>query len=91
MKKKAVFTLQNLHEDYQKCGLTTNESKTVFSSTNSLSKIELEEFEFEVIDNFKYLGSIVQANGFSDRQLDKRIVEEKKGGYWYAELNSLEH
>ena len=65
-----------MHEEYSNWGLTINESKTEFLSTSSLSKIELEGFEFEATDNFKYLGSM--ANGSLDRKWDKRIVEEKK-------------
>ena len=76
--EEAVFSLQNLHEDYQKWGLTINESKPEFLSTNSLCKIELKEFEFEAIDNFKYLGSIVQANGSSDKEFDRRFDEGKR-------------
>ena len=66
--------MQNLNEECLKWGLTINEYKTKFLSTNSLIKIEFEEFEFEVIDNVKYLGSIVQVN----ESFDKRIVERKK-------------
>ena len=70
---------------------TINESKTEFSSTNQLSKIELEEFELEASDNFKYLGSIAYKQ--MDPRIEnliKKIVEGKKG-YRYAELSSLEY
>ena len=75
--EEAVFTSEKLHE-YQKWGLTINESKTEFLSTNSLSKTQFEESEFDAIDNFKYLGSIVQVNGSLDIEFDKIIVKRKK-------------
>ena len=52
-----------------------NGAKTEFLSTNSFSKVEVEECEFEALDYFKHLGLIIQANGSLDRETDKRIVE----------------
>ena len=47
-------------------------------NTNLLNKFQLEDFEFEAIDSFKYLGTVVQANESSYREFDKTIIEGKK-------------
>ena len=57
---------------------TTRESATEFLSTHSLSKIELEELEFGAIDNFKYLGSIVQQMDPQIENLTKELSREKR-------------
>jgi Reverse transcriptase (RNA-dependent DNA polymerase) len=76
------FMIRRLYTEYEKWGLHVNLKKTEFLVVNS------EERNFEILINdgstivqveeFKYLGAVVDKNGIDEREIKHRLQEAKK-------------
>jgi hypothetical protein len=66
-------------------GLKINEEKTKYLTTrvnkNQPKYFQIENFNFEIVQRFTYLGSLINANNDNSSEIKKRILVAKKGFY----------
>jgi hypothetical protein len=59
-------------------GLKINYGKTEYLGTDHTEDLQVNGHIIPTVKQFKYLGSIVQDNGSSDLEIEKRISETRR-------------
>jgi hypothetical protein len=67
-----------MEEEYEKWGLKINNGKTEYLGTDHTEDLQVNGYIIPIVKQFKYLGSIVQDNGSSDLEIEKRISETRR-------------
>ena len=66
-------------------GLRINEEKTKYLTTgdskNQQRNFQIENFNFESVQSFTYLGSLINANNDNSAEIKKRILMANRGFY----------
>jgi hypothetical protein len=62
----------------KKWGLKINYGKTEYLGTDHSEELQINGNTIPTVKQFKYLGSIVQENGSSELEIDKRISETRR-------------
>jgi hypothetical protein len=65
-------------EEYEKWGLKINYGKTEYLGTDHSEELQINGNTIPTVKQFKCLGSIVQENGSSDLEINKRIRETRR-------------
>jgi hypothetical protein len=68
----------NLEDKYEKWGLKINYAKTEYLGTVHSEELQINGKAIRTVKQFKYLGSVVQENGPSDLEIEKRISETRR-------------
>jgi sorting nexin-29 len=80
--KEAFLSLERAAKEM---GLRINEEKTKYLTTgvnkNQPKYFKIEKFKFEMVQNFTYLGSLIDANNDIAGEIKKRILLANKGFY----------
>jgi hypothetical protein len=72
-------------------GLNINEDKTKYmqikrKGTEDMTYLKIDNFAFENVENFNYLGSILNADNKMNTEIAERIVKGNKAYYANAKL-----
>jgi hypothetical protein len=65
-------------EEYENWGLKINYGKMGYLDTDHSEELQINGNTIPTVTQFKYLGSVVQENGSSDLEIDKRISETRR-------------
>jgi hypothetical protein len=68
----ANYIGRKLEEEYEKWGLKINYRRTEYLGTDHTEDIQVNGNIIPTAKQFKYLGSIVQGNGSSDLEIEKK-------------------
>jgi hypothetical protein len=68
---------KKLEEEYEKWGLKINYGKTDYLGTDRSEELQINGNTIPTVNQFKYMESIIQENGSSDFEIEKRISETK--------------
>jgi hypothetical protein len=74
----ANYIGRKLEEEYEKWGLKINYGKTECLGTDHTEDLQFHGNIIPTVKQFKYLGSIVQDNGSSGLETEKRISETRR-------------
>lgn len=82
------IALEALHEEAKPLGLSVNWTKTKVQEFGNLLDVDVQSVHvcgenIEILDSFTYLGSVVQSDGGSDREVTRRL------GLAYGVMDSL--
>jgi len=86
---KEIF--HKLQNEATLVGLNINEDKTKYiqikrTGTKDITHLKIKNFDFENVENFNYLGSILNADNKMNIEIDERIVKGSKAYYANANL-----
>jgi len=86
--KKIFHKLQN---EATLVGLSINEDKTKYMQikrmeTKDITQLKIENFTFENVENFNYMGSILNADNKMNIEIAERIAKGNKAYYANAKL-----
>jgi hypothetical protein len=73
--ENAYYMGRKVEEEYE---TKINCGKMKYLSTNPTDEVETSGNKIKTIRNFKYLGSLLQDNGSSDGEIEKRISKMRK-------------
>lgn len=82
----ASYLLRKVAEQYKQWGLKINYSKTKYMSTDCGEISDPTTARLDRVENFCYLGSILETNGTTETEVAKRVTNGKKA---VGLLNSL--
>jgi hypothetical protein len=74
----AEYMLRKLVEEYVKWGLQINFGKTEYLTLDPGAVIVTETGQIKAVNKFKYLESILEANGATTLEIEKRIMREEE-------------
>jgi hypothetical protein len=69
---------RKLEEEYEKWGLKISYGKAKYLGTDHSEELQINGNTIPTVKQFKYLGSIVQENGSSVLEVEKRIGETRR-------------
>ena len=86
---KGIFNM--LQNEATLVGLSINEDKTKYmqikrTGTKDITHLKIDNFAFENVENFNYLGSILNADNKMNTEIAERIVKGNKAYYANAKL-----
>ena len=86
--KGTVDTFTNLKVQAERMGLMINETKTKYMKTTPNpvpgqqgNSVRIGEFNFEVVDEFTYLGALIRPDGDSTPEIKRRIMAASRSYY----------
>ncbi|KAJ4429476.1 hypothetical protein ANN_21645 [Periplaneta americana] len=82
---------ERLNEKAEHMGLTINQEKTkyMFSGYSRISipnELKIQEFTFERVKSFKYLGSVITENNTMDSEIGARLIAANKNYFGLANI-----
>jgi len=92
--KALTETFHKLQNEANLVGLNIKEDKTKYmqikrTGIKDITHLKIDNFAFENVENFNYLGSILNADNKMNTEIAKRIVKSNKAYYANAKLIKL--